>query len=139
MARPKSYPAILWKTCRRCRRDLAAQYYRRGNRTCSPCLDGRDPPSPDQNHPQVPASHRSRRRSWPEGVVFTGPRAEKPAKPLAGRATECQWCGAALPVPTPGPGRPRRYCDSGCRAAAVQPRRVLRAFSTKPKRARGRA
>ncbi|MHB1986950.1 MAG: hypothetical protein ACYCSF_03035 [Acidimicrobiales bacterium] len=34
----------------------------------------------------------------------------------------CQWCGRQV-VPSPGPGRPRRYCKRSCRQRAYELRR----------------
>lgn len=35
----------------------------------------------------------------------------------------CQWCGRRF-APTPGPGRPRRYCRQGCRQQAFLARKL---------------
>ena len=38
----------------------------------------------------------------------------------------CQWCGRRF-APTPGPGRPRRYCRQGCRQQAFLARKLAAA------------
>lgn len=45
----------------------------------------------------------------------------------------CAWCGAPLPPPTGGPGRPRRYCaDAHKRAAEAHARKLRAPESTRP-------
>ena len=128
MSRPVSYPATLSITCRRCKKSYAPQFYRRNSKTCSACLDGTDPPSPEENHPYVPAGHREKRRIWPEGVVFTG---ELVAAP---RPETCTACGADLPAePEPGPGRPREHCCDGCRMKAHRQQKRSKLLGKKSK------
>jgi uncharacterized small protein (DUF1192 family) len=42
------------------------------------------------------------------------------------QARRCRWCGRSF-TPTPGPGRPRRFCRDGCRQQAYLARKLAAA------------